>query len=157
MDGYGGCKHPGHAAPGITSRCEMVARRKNAGLLSVRGKKISLGDIDALGATGSEMDRRAANSATTSFPPGQARLHRPGISTHVRRVRRGGTPRQITSGDWSVGARFDVLDGPVGWSWTPDGRSIVVEGMNDSTADMNYRNANLYIIDIASRAARRLT
>jgi dipeptidyl aminopeptidase/acylaminoacyl peptidase len=69
----------------------------------------------------------------------------------------GGTPRQITSGDWSVGARFDVLDGPVGWGWTPDGRSIVVEGMNDSTADMNYRNANLYLIDVASRAVRRLT
>ncbi len=69
----------------------------------------------------------------------------------------GGTPRQITSGDWSVGARFDVLDGPVGWSWTPDGRSMVVEGMNDSTADLNYRNANIYLIDLASRSVRRLT
>jgi dipeptidyl aminopeptidase/acylaminoacyl peptidase len=69
----------------------------------------------------------------------------------------GGTPRQITSGDWSVGARFDVLDGAVGWNWTPDGRSIVVEGMNDSTADMNYRNANIYLIDIATRGVRKLT
>jgi len=69
----------------------------------------------------------------------------------------GGTPQQITSGDWSVGARFDVLDGPVGWSWTPDGRSMVVEGMNDSTADLNYRNANIYLIDLASRGVRRLT
>jgi dipeptidyl aminopeptidase/acylaminoacyl peptidase len=69
----------------------------------------------------------------------------------------GGTPQQITSGDWSVGARFDVLDGPVGWSWTPDSRSIVVEGMNDSTADLNYRNANIYLVDVASRSVRRLT
>jgi dipeptidyl aminopeptidase/acylaminoacyl peptidase len=69
----------------------------------------------------------------------------------------GGTPRQITSGDWSVGARFDVLDGAVGWRWTPDGRSMVVEGMNDSTADMNYRNANIYLVDLATRGVRRLT
>ena len=69
----------------------------------------------------------------------------------------GGTPQQITSGDWSVGARFDVLDGPVGWSWTPDGRSMVVEGMNDSTADLNYRNSNIYLIDLATRGVRRLT
>ena len=69
----------------------------------------------------------------------------------------GGTPRQITKGDWSVGARFDVLDGPVGWDWTPDGRSIVVEGMNDSTADLNYRNANIYLVDLAGRGVRKLT
>jgi dipeptidyl aminopeptidase/acylaminoacyl peptidase len=69
----------------------------------------------------------------------------------------GGTPQQITSGDWSVGARFDVLDGPVGWSWTPDGRSMVVEGMNDSTADLNYRNSNIYLVDLATRGVRRLT
>jgi len=69
----------------------------------------------------------------------------------------GGTPRRITSGDWSVGARFDVLDGPVGWNWTPDGRSIVVEGMNDSTADLNYRNANIYLVDLAGRGVRKLT
>jgi len=69
----------------------------------------------------------------------------------------GGTPRQLTSGDWSVGARFDGLDGSVGWSWTPDGRSIVVEGMSDSAADLNYRNANLYVVDVANGSMRRLT
>jgi dipeptidyl aminopeptidase/acylaminoacyl peptidase len=69
----------------------------------------------------------------------------------------GGSPRQITSGDWSVGARFDELTGPVGWDWTPDGRSVVVDGMNDAKADLNYRNSNIYLIDVATSAARRLT
>ena len=69
----------------------------------------------------------------------------------------GGTPRQITSGDWSVGARFDQLEGNVGWSWTPDGRSIVVEGMNDSAADLNYRNSNIYVVDVGTGGLRRLT
>ncbi|HYJ77970.1 MAG TPA: hypothetical protein VEW03_00005, partial [Longimicrobiaceae bacterium] len=31
----------------------------------------------------------------------------------------GGTARQLTSGDWNVGFRFDMLSGNVGWSWTP--------------------------------------
>ena len=69
----------------------------------------------------------------------------------------GGTPRQLTSGDWNVGARFDVLDGSVGWSWTRDGRSIVVDGINDSTADLNYRNSNVYVVDVTNGSTRRLT
>ncbi|HUQ20715.1 MAG TPA: DPP IV N-terminal domain-containing protein, partial [Gemmatimonadaceae bacterium] len=69
----------------------------------------------------------------------------------------GGTPAQVTSGNWNVGARFDQLDGSVGWSWTPDGKRMVVEGMNDSTADLNYRNSNVYIVDVAGGAPRRLT
>ncbi|MEJ7812839.1 MAG: S9 family peptidase [Gemmatimonadaceae bacterium] len=68
----------------------------------------------------------------------------------------GGTPRQVTKGDWSVGARFDALDGAVGWDWTPDGRTIVADGLADSTGDANYRNSNIYAIDVATGALRKL-
>jgi dipeptidyl aminopeptidase/acylaminoacyl peptidase len=68
----------------------------------------------------------------------------------------GGTPRQITKGDWSIGARFDGLDGAVGWDWTPDGKTIIADGLADSTADMNYQNSNLYSIDVTTGAIRRL-
>ncbi len=69
----------------------------------------------------------------------------------------GGTARQITSGDWSVGARFDALSGSVGWDWMPDGRTIVVDGMKDSTADMNYRSSNIYAVTVETGDVRRLT
>ncbi len=69
----------------------------------------------------------------------------------------GGTPRQVTSGDWSVGARFDGLDQSVGWSWAPDGRNIVVDGLSDATADLNYRNSNVYVVNLSNGATRRLT
>ena len=71
----------------------------------------------------------------------------------------GGTPRQLTSGEWNVGARFDQLAGDVGWDWSPDGRTIVVEGLNepDSIADLTYRDSNLYAIDVETGALRRLT
>ena len=37
----------------------------------------------------------------------------------------GGTPRQLTHGEFNAGARQDQLGGNVGHDWTPDGKSIV--------------------------------
>ncbi|HEX8209972.1 MAG TPA: S9 family peptidase [Longimicrobium sp.] len=69
----------------------------------------------------------------------------------------GGTPRAVTSGDWSVGFRFDQIPGEVSWSWMPDGRTVIVEGLNEPDADLSYRDANLYAVDVASGSIRRLT
>jgi dipeptidyl aminopeptidase/acylaminoacyl peptidase len=69
----------------------------------------------------------------------------------------GGTARQVTKGDFSLGARFDALDQGIGWDWTPDGRTMIADGLADSTADMNYRNSNLYAIDVNTGAIRKLT
>ena len=69
----------------------------------------------------------------------------------------GGSPRQLTRGDWSVGSRFDALDGGVGYDWTPDSRSIVFDGFADSTSDMNYRSSHIYAVDVATATMRRLT
>ena len=69
----------------------------------------------------------------------------------------GGTPRQLTSGDWNVGARFDGLSSGVGYDWTPDGRAIVLDGLKDPQADRNYRNSQLYLVDVASGTVRQLT
>jgi dipeptidyl aminopeptidase/acylaminoacyl peptidase len=69
----------------------------------------------------------------------------------------GGTPRQLTSGDWNVGARFDGLAGGVGYDWTPDGKSIVVDGLKDPAADRNYRTSAIYLVDVAGGAIRALT
>jgi dipeptidyl aminopeptidase/acylaminoacyl peptidase len=68
----------------------------------------------------------------------------------------GGTPRAITSGEWNVGARFDGQAGSVAYDWSPDGRTIVVAGMDDPKADLNYRNSRLYAVDVATGARRRL-
>ena len=94
---------------------------------------------------------------TLHFKQDQRGFSEPGYRHLFVVTAEGGTPRQVTSGDWSVGARFDVLDGSVGWSWSRDGRSMVVDGFNDSTADLNYRNANIYAVDAGTGAIRRLT
>jgi dipeptidyl aminopeptidase/acylaminoacyl peptidase len=69
----------------------------------------------------------------------------------------GGTARQVSQGDWSMGARFDAMDGGVGWDWTPDGKTMIADGFAEATADMNYRNSNLYAIDVATGTMRKLS
>ena len=59
----------------------------------------------------------------------------------------GGTPRQITSGD------FDHN----GSEWTPDGRSIVFSGLRGEDAEYQWRESELYSVDVASGAIAQLT
>ena len=68
----------------------------------------------------------------------------------------GGTARAVTSGEWNVGGRFDGQAGAVSWDWAPDGRTVYVVGMNDPRADANYRNSNIYSVDVATGATKRL-
>jgi dipeptidyl aminopeptidase/acylaminoacyl peptidase len=68
----------------------------------------------------------------------------------------GGTPRQLTSGDWNVGARPSGLVGGVGFDWTPDGKTIVFDGHRAADADMRYRESYVYALDIASGAIRQV-
>jgi dipeptidyl aminopeptidase/acylaminoacyl peptidase len=69
----------------------------------------------------------------------------------------GGTPREITKGDWNVGARFDGQVGAVGWDWMPDGKTIVVAAIDDPNPDLVYRNSSILSIDVATGAKKRLT
>jgi dipeptidyl aminopeptidase/acylaminoacyl peptidase len=69
----------------------------------------------------------------------------------------GGTPRALTSGDWTVGFRFDGQPGGVDWEWLPDGKAIVTEGYAEGDGDRNYRDSYLYRVDVTTGARTRLT
>jgi dipeptidyl aminopeptidase/acylaminoacyl peptidase len=66
----------------------------------------------------------------------------------------GGTPRQLTTGKWSVGA--GELRGAATIDWTPDSKSIVFDGNRDGDADLKYQLSQLYVVDVASGAIRDL-
>jgi dipeptidyl aminopeptidase/acylaminoacyl peptidase len=68
----------------------------------------------------------------------------------------GGTPRALTSGDWNVGARFDGIADAVGLDWSPDGRTIVVDGLDVPDADLRYRDSDIFAIDVASGERRKI-
>ena len=59
----------------------------------------------------------------------------------------GGTPRQITSGN------FDHS----GSEWTPDGKSIVFSGLRIELDDYQWRESEIYAVDVASGDIRQLT
>ena len=69
----------------------------------------------------------------------------------------GGTPHQVTHGDWNVGSRAGGLPGGVGWDWLPDGKSVVVEGDDAPDAELHYQRSNLYLVDLATGTQHRLT
>jgi dipeptidyl aminopeptidase/acylaminoacyl peptidase len=66
----------------------------------------------------------------------------------------GGTPHQLTTGKWSVGA--GELRAAATLAWTPDSASIVFDANRDDDADLKYQSAQLYVIDVKSGALRDL-
>ncbi|MGD8321938.1 MAG: prolyl oligopeptidase family serine peptidase, partial [Gemmatimonadota bacterium] len=69
----------------------------------------------------------------------------------------GGTPRQLTHGDWNVGARFDDLAQGAGVDFTPDGETLLFDGWMASDGDDIYQRSNVYALDVASGGIRDLT
>ena len=68
-----------------------------------------------------------------------------------------GTARQLTDGEWNVGAQFDGLFNGAGLSWTADGESIVFDGWNEPDGDFAYRRSHIYSINIESAEITQLT
>ncbi|MGI9519586.1 MAG: S9 family peptidase, partial [Pirellulaceae bacterium] len=60
----------------------------------------------------------------------------------------GGTPRQITSGDFNHGGSI---------CWLPDGQSIILSANRHENSDFQPVNSELYRVDLASREITQLT
>jgi dipeptidyl aminopeptidase/acylaminoacyl peptidase len=69
----------------------------------------------------------------------------------------GGTPRQITSGDWSTGASYDGINFASPHSWTPDGKTIVFDGYSQPGGDKNYGDSHISAVNVATGSVTRLT
>ena len=59
----------------------------------------------------------------------------------------GGTPRQITSGNYDHN----------GTDWTPDGKSILFSGLRTEIEDYQWRESEIYSVDVAGGNIRQLT
>ncbi len=105
-----------------------------------------------------ELPARPPGAQWTADPPVIDRLHyrmdRVGLKTgfdHLFVVpAEGGTPRQLTEGDWDVGRRFSGLnfDGPI--HWTPDGASLVFSAETDPAAEVASTNSSIRSVDVGS-------
>jgi len=68
----------------------------------------------------------------------------------------GGTPRQVTKGDWNAGPRGGGAGG-TGWDWMPGGKTVVIGGNDSPDAERMYQRSFLYAVDVATGAKRRIT
>jgi dipeptidyl aminopeptidase/acylaminoacyl peptidase len=68
-----------------------------------------------------------------------------------------GSARQLTEGDWHVGAQFDGLFFGAGLSWSPDSKRIIVDGNDSPDNDLEYRRSHLYSVDAATGEKIQLT
>jgi len=70
----------------------------------------------------------------------------------------GGTPHQLTSGFWNVGARFSGLGFGAGIDWTPDSQHIVFDGLMDQHASEDgYKLSAIHAVNVETSAIRTLT
>ncbi|MBW3534378.1 MAG: S9 family peptidase [Gemmatimonadetes bacterium] len=68
----------------------------------------------------------------------------------------GGTPRALTEGDGVVGAPFSGLRFGAALSWTPDGRSVVFDGLMEPGWESTYAESYLYAADVETGRVRRI-
>lgn len=59
----------------------------------------------------------------------------------------GGTPRQLTSGDWDHN----------GVAWTPDGKEILFTSLRIPEAEYAWRESEIYAVNVETGAVRQLT
>jgi dipeptidyl aminopeptidase/acylaminoacyl peptidase len=59
----------------------------------------------------------------------------------------GGTPRQLTDGDWNHS----------GGEWTADGTRLVFSANRSETAELDWRESEVYAVEVASGEIRQLT
>ncbi|NQX94217.1 MAG: S9 family peptidase, partial [Erythrobacter sp.] len=70
----------------------------------------------------------------------------------------GGTPRQLTEGEWNVGARaLSVIAGSPVLSWSPDSRFIAFDGPGRAPEIPHFFESHINLIEVASGEMRRLT
>ncbi len=60
----------------------------------------------------------------------------------------GGTPRQLTSGEFEHGTAI---------SWTPDGREILFSGLRSDDWEYQWRESEIYAVNTADKSIRQLT
>src|SRR5919198_1445654 len=66
----------------------------------------------------------------------------------------GGTPRQLTSGDFAT-SELGGFNAP-NYDWTPDGTTIVFDGLREADADHRYRESYLYAVDVPTGKVRQI-
>lgn len=70
----------------------------------------------------------------------------------------GGTPRQLTDGEWNVGQRgIGVIAGSPTLSWSPDGKTIAFDGPGKPVEAPHWFESHINIVEVANKKITTLT
>ena len=70
----------------------------------------------------------------------------------------GGTPRQLTDGDWNVGIRgIGVIAGSPVLSWSPDGKKIAFDGPAKPVENPHWFESHINLVDVKNGKIKALT
>ncbi len=70
----------------------------------------------------------------------------------------GGTARQLTKGDWNVGARaIGAIAGSARLSWSADSKTIAFDGNMDKDWEQKFFVSNIYTVNINTKEITQLT
>lgn len=70
----------------------------------------------------------------------------------------GGTPKQLTSGNWHANTRrLGAIRSAANLSWSPDGSKIAFDGLAEEDDGRRYTESYIYTVDVASGDISKLT
>lgn len=70
----------------------------------------------------------------------------------------GGTPRQLTEGNWHANTRrLGAIRSGAHMSWSPDGGKIAFDGLAEEDDGRRFTESYIYTVDVTSREVTRLT
>lgn len=70
----------------------------------------------------------------------------------------GGTPRQLTEGNWHANTRrLGAIRSGAHMSWAPDGSKIAFDGLAEENDGTRFTESYIYTVDVASKEVTRLT
>ncbi|MGY8985868.1 MAG: S9 family peptidase [Sphingomonadales bacterium] len=69
----------------------------------------------------------------------------------------GGTPRQITTGDWNVGYSFSGARSGAEYDWSPDSTTLIFDGFMGIIDPTYHSPSQIYKVDITTKEVTQLT
>ena len=160
LDGRRGLGHPNHTRSRHTDERRVVARRQDGLVHHVHARRTPerLVDRPSRGTRRCGLDRDAPHRREHALPGRPRRLHRSRLCPPLRGPGRWRhPPGSLPTANGTSAPATSESTGGVGYDWTPDGSTIVFDGLMKEDWDMRYFESAINAVDVATGETREVT